>query len=147
MSRLVTYTFLALAIVAWQKHGDPRHSDPSERRTANPCRPAALRDLCRMCCGGPPPVLTRRVDPSLEGVRRPAPSGIAILEVGIDVDGRVVSACVVRGVRDDFDRAAQSAAMQSRWKITPRKRYGVVVTVTACTPDLPCGNATGAHKK
>jgi hypothetical protein len=45
--------------------------------TQNGCRPAALRDFCR--CVDPPPVERHHVDPSLTRVRRPLPSGVAIL--------------------------------------------------------------------
>jgi hypothetical protein len=59
------------------------------------------------------------------------------LEVGVDLNGKVVSACIMRGVRDDFDKAAQAAALASQWKMpVPHVRVrGYVLTVTACTPD------------
>jgi hypothetical protein len=43
-----------------------------------------------------------------------------------------VSACVLRGLRGDFDRAAQAAALQWLWtsKVIDGKRVGVVATVT-----------------
>jgi hypothetical protein len=52
----------------------------------------------------------------LTKLQRPLPTGVAILEIGVDGEGHVVSACVLRGVRQDFDEAAQHAALQSRWK-------------------------------
>ena len=100
------------------------------------CRPA-FREFCRVGCADPPPVETHRVDPSLENVRRPLPSGVVILELGVDLNGQPVSACVLRSVRDDFDKAAQAAALQSRWKVSKLKggERGFVLTVTVCTPD------------
>jgi hypothetical protein len=42
-------------------------------------------------------------------VTRPFPSGVVILEAGIDEKGQAVSACVLRGIRSDVDKAAQFA--------------------------------------
>ena len=100
------------------------------------CHPA-FREFCRVGCADPPPVEIRRVDPSLKDVRRPLPSGVVILELGVDLTGQPVSACVLRSVRDDFDKAAQAAALQSRWRVPPLKgrERGFVLTVTTCTPD------------
>jgi len=73
----------------------------------------------------------------MTAVARPYPSGIAILEIGVNEKGHVVSACVLRGVRPDFDTAAQAAA--SRWLFKPSvlkgQPVGVVVTMTIPTPD------------
>ena len=52
----------------------------------------------------------------------PHPIGIAIVEIGVNRDGRVVSACVLRGVRSDLDTAAQRAALRSLW--TPQLLHG-----------------------
>jgi hypothetical protein len=43
----------------------------------------------------------------------------------------------MRGVRDDFDKAAQAAALASQWKIpAPHVPVrGFVLTITECTPD------------
>jgi hypothetical protein len=97
----------------------------------------------------PYPVQTKHVDPSLKNVHRPLPSGVVILEVGVDLDGKVVSACVMRGVRDDFDKASQVAALQSQWKIPAASvaRSGYVVTITECTPDKDCKHAPPLHEK
>jgi hypothetical protein len=105
--------------------------------TDDACRPAALREFCRVGCIDPPPAETHRVDPSLKDVRHPLPSGVAILELGVDLMGQPVSACILRSVRDDFDKAAQAAALQSRWKVPQLKGHerGFALTVTACTPD------------
>jgi hypothetical protein len=102
------------------------------------CRPAALHDYCRVGCSEPRhAVETHHVEPTLTPVPGPPPSGVAILEVGVDLNGKVVSACIMRGVRDDFDKAAQAAALASQWKMpVPHVRVrGYVLTVTACTPD------------
>ena len=106
--------------------------------TDNACRPAALHDFCRVGCSEPQhAVETRHVEPTLQHVHAPLPSGVVILEVGVDLHGKVVSACVMRGIRDDFDQAAQAAALANQWKIpaphVPVRGY--VLTVTACTPD------------
>jgi len=71
-------------------------------------------------------------------LRRPHPSGIAILELGINTEGHVVSACVRRGVRSDFDKAAQAAALEWLWapKTLKGKPVGVVMTVTFDTHDV-----------
>jgi TonB family protein len=77
----------------------------------------------------------------MKTLRQPHPKGVAILELGINEEGRVVSACVLRGVRSDFDEAAQAAALQWLWtpKVVKGKPVGVVVTVTFDTPDVPRG--------
>ena len=63
-----------------------------------------------------------------------------IVEAGIDQQGQVVSACVLRGVRNDFDKAAQIAVL--KWKFDPLVWQGQAVsaflTVTVCTPDRKC---------
>jgi hypothetical protein len=73
-------------------------------------------------------------------VRIPTPSGVVVLEIGVDLDGKVVSACVKLGVRDDFDKAAQAAALASQWKIPapPVPVRGYVLTITECTPEPEC---------
>ena len=63
------------------------------------------------------------------------------MEVGIDLEGRVVSACVVRGLRPDFDSAAQAAVRQDRWKVgqVRGKERGFVLLVSVCAPNTKCG--------
>jgi TonB family protein len=104
------------------------------------CCPAALRGFCRVGCPGPPPDVKSRVAPDLTALLRPLPSGVVILEVGINEKGLVVSACVLRGIRSDFDEAAQAAALRWRWNpyLLHGKPIGVVITITVCTPDLDC---------
>ena len=108
------------------------------------CRPAELRDFCRVGCHDANPKLTRQVALKTDKLRKPEPRGIAILELGITRAGDVVSACVLRGVRDDFDKAAQVAARQ--WKFRPQAgrgaERGYMLTVTVCTPNLKCRPAT-----
>jgi len=101
------------------------------------CCPSALVGfVCRVGCPGPAPVLIRRVAPDTKTFGKQSPSGTAILELGINDEGHVVSACVVRGVRSDFDKAAQKAAMKWVWtpKVVKGKRVGVVASVTFETP-------------
>lgn len=107
------------------------------KHAVGPCRPEALRDFCRVGCADPAPVEAPRIVPSLREVRPPLPSGIVILELGVDRSGHAVSACILRGVRTDFDQAAQTAALESRWKFPQLKgrERGFVFTLIACTPD------------
>jgi TonB family protein len=95
------------------------------------CCPARLVDFCRVGCPGPPPTITRRVAPDMKNVARPHPDGTAILEIGVNTEGRVISACVLRTLRPDFDRAAQAAAR--RWRFEPKllKATPVGVAMTA----------------
>jgi TonB family protein len=101
------------------------------------CCPAALAQFCRVGCHGTPPRLIQSVAPTLRKVARPYPTGVVILELGINETGRVISACVLRSVRTDFDQAAQAAALQWRWHpfLLRGKPIGAVTTVTVCTPD------------
>ena len=99
-----------------------------------------LRNFCRVGCPDQAPTLTRHVEPNTKGLKHPLPSGAAIVELGVDLQGEVVSACVIRGVREDFDKAAQAATWQWRFKV-PRltgKERGFVVSVVVCTPDQRC---------
>lgn len=70
-------------------------------------------------------------------VAKPYPSGVVIIELALDEQGVPISSCVLRGIRKDFDNAAQLAA--SRWRFTPQDLYGqpvgVVMTVTVNSPD------------
>jgi hypothetical protein len=105
------------------------------------CCPSALAGFCRVGCPGPPPVPTRRVGPDLTTVSRPHPDGIAIIELGIDKNGHAVSACVLQGVRTDFDQAAQAAALKWLWtpKVVRGRPVGFVSAIT-----FPTGNAERA---
>jgi TonB family protein len=62
-----------------------------------------------------------QVRPDLSRVVRPYPHGSVELDVGIDARGRVVSVCLVRGLRSDVDRAAIAAVQQWRYE-PPRLR-------------------------
>jgi hypothetical protein len=122
-------------------HAGQSHKS-SLKKPLNACRPSALREFCRVGCADPVSVLTetRHVEPALRDLRHPLPSGVAILELGIDLEGTVVSACVAKGLREDFDAAAQAAALQSRWNVAkPLKgrEQGIAIFVTVCTPDKP----------
>jgi len=103
---------------------------------ARPCAPAALSGFCRVGCPGSPPTLIRRVEPDLKSVAGPYPLGVSVLELGVNKEGRVISACVLRSLRSDFDAAAQAAAM--RWLWTPTtvrgQPVGVVMTVAVTAP-------------
>ena len=76
--------------------------------------------------------------PDLTTVARPSPSGIVILELAINEKGLVVSACLLRGIRKDFDTVALEAAL--RWRFEPKlldgKPVGVVMMVTVTTPEM-----------
>jgi TonB family protein len=63
----------------------------------------------------------------MKDVARSHPDGLAILEIGINTEGRVVSACVLRSLRPDFDRAAQAAAR--KWRFKPKLLDGTPVGV------------------
>ena len=116
---------------------------PSSRRSATgvACCRAALSDpICRVGCSGLVPKRIRWDHPDLKTVARPYPEGVVIVEAGIDQKGQVVSACMLRGVRNDFDEAAQIAVL--KWKFDPLVLQGqpvsVFLTVTVCTPDRQC---------
>ena len=76
--------------------------------------------------------------PDLTTVAKPYPSGVVILELTINEKGVVVSPCLLRGIRSDFDKAAQASAL--RWRFNPYflkgTPVGVVITMTVTTPDL-----------
>jgi hypothetical protein len=101
------------------------------------CCPSALAGFCRVGCPGPPPVPTRRITPDVKNVRPPHPRGIAIIELGVDENGHGVSACVLRGVRTDFDQAAQVAALRWLWtpKVVKGRPIGFVSAVAFATGD------------
>jgi TonB family protein len=105
------------------------------------CCPSALVGFCRVGCPGPLPVAIRRIAPNINTVREPRPKGTAILELGVNEEGHVVSACVLRGVRSDFDQAAQAAALEWLWtpKVVKGQRVGVVVTLAFDAPDVARG--------
>jgi hypothetical protein len=81
-------------------------------------------------------VLVSRPAPDIRTLERPPPTGIAILELAVDKEGHVVSACVLRSVRSDFDEAAQAAALKSLWKpqLLKGQPVGAFVTVTVEAP-------------
>lgn len=125
----------------------PQNAPAAHSATPRPCKaevaccPAALRNFVRV--GGHPPLppkLITRVEPDLTKVAKPYPCGVAILELGIDERGYVVSSCVERGVRDDFDKAAQAATRKWRYAISyyQGQPVGMVPTVTVTAPDRSC---------
>ena len=97
-----------------------------------------MQAYCRVGCPGPPPKKLLNVAPDLTTVAKPYPSGVVILELAINEKGVVVSSCLLRGIRSDFDKAAQASALQ--WRFNPYrpkgKPVGVVMTVTVTTPDM-----------
>ena len=126
---------------------DPHRATPDgsrrESRTPaiTPWRRAALSGpICRVGCSGFVLKRIRWDPPDPKTVARPYPDGVVIVEAGIDQKGQVVSACVLRGVRSDFDKAAQVAVL--KWKFDPLMLQGQSVsaflTVTVCTPDRKC---------
>ncbi len=67
--------------------------------------------------GFPAARLLRRVEPDLRKVSRPYPTGVVILEAGIDETGKVKTVCVLRGLRDDVNQATIAAVR--RWQFDP----------------------------
>lgn len=123
----------------------PRPPSPNPPRpgrcTPNvPCCPTALALLtgppCRVGCPGPPPRKLADAALDLASVAKPYPSGVVILELVIDEKGVPLSSCVLRGVRQDVDHAAQVATL--KWRFEPKaldgKSIGVVMTVTMQAP-------------
>lgn len=102
------------------------------------CRTAFQREPTHAGGHGTPPKRILYVAPDLTTVAKPCPSGVVILELAINEKGVVVSSCLLRGIRSDFDKAAQLAALQ--WRFNPYrpkgKPVGVVMTVTVTTPDM-----------
>jgi TonB family protein len=109
-----------------------RPAPPPPCVPGDPCCAWAVVGFCRVGCPPPPPVPISSPVPDVAKLPEPHPTGIAIVEIGVSEVGRVVSACVLRGVRPDFDRAAQEAALRSRWtpKLLNGRPVGVVMTVT-----------------
>jgi TonB family protein len=114
-------------------------SDPAARLPCGPCCPTALVGFRGV--GFPPayPAAIFLPGPKPSKLGRPHPEGLAILEIGINDTGHVVSACVLRGLRPDADRAAQEAVLQ--WRFTPThlngRPMGVIFTVTVRFPPRP----------
>lgn len=85
---------------------------------------------------GTPPVLVRRVEPSMERVA-PGLRGIVIVEVIIDEEGKPCSVAILRSLRRDADEAVVNAVRQ--WRFVPAKlngkgwpvAYNVAVAVTS----------------
>ncbi len=106
---------------------------------AVPCCPTAVQQLsgppCRVGCAPAPQKLLDAL-PDLTTVAKPHPTGIVILELVINEKGVPVSSCVLRGIRGDFDHAAQLATL--RWRFEPKllegKAVGIVMTVTVKAP-------------
>ena len=88
-----------------------------------------------------PPRLLEWIAPDLKDVAKPHPQGAAILEIGIGKRGEVVSACVLRGVRADFDCAAQEAARHWRYSVPTLwgEPIGLVSAVVVAAPSRDPG--------
>ena len=116
-----------------------RPTRPAACSAGVPCCPTAVQQLsgpaCRVGCA-PPPKQLRAASPDLTTVVRPYPSGVVILELVINEKGVPVSSCVLRGIRPDFDKAAQVATLG--WRFEPKrldgKPVGIVMTVTVKGP-------------
>jgi hypothetical protein len=142
---------LALLVIALVAFHSPQEKASEESiakaHVGDACRPALSSGFCRTyddSCPDPPPRLIGTFKPNVAHVRRPLPSGGVILELGVNLAGEVVSACVVRSLRSDFDSAAQRAAIQSRWTVPKArigKERGFLLYVSVCTPDKKCTSA------
>lgn len=112
----------------------------------DPCCPSAHAGFSY--AAPTPPKLLKRVEPDLATVAKPYPCGVAILEIGVNERGTVVSSCVLRSVRSDFDRAAQIATRKWEFRLVPYRETGttppsdrlipVVMTVTVMAPARDC---------
>lgn len=91
--------------------------DPSCDSVDPCCQRFTTRNLCRIWCPGPVPKKIVDAKPDLSDVAKPYPKGVVIIEATIDERGVPISACVLRRVRPDFDRAAQLAVL--RWRFEP----------------------------
>lgn len=157
MIRLVTAIGLLVLLVVWAvpvgerilpPQGTPPPSPPPPPGSSRPlpcapnapCCPTAVAQLsgppCRVGCPGPPPKKLVDANPDLAEVARPYPTSVVILELVINEKGVPVSSCVLRGVRADFDKAAQLATLAWRFepKVVDGKPIGVVLTVTVKAP-------------
>ncbi len=146
MTRLVSLFALAAWLVVPAERSDrtqpsvPYQNAPRPCVSAVLCCPAVFKTPARWCrvgCPGPLPKKLVNAIPDMSQVAKPYPSGVVILELAIDEQGVPISSCVLRGIRKDFDNAAQLAA--SRWRFTPQQLHGqpvgVVMTVTVNSPD------------
>ena len=149
MTRRGTITgLLGMLIVGWATPS-AYSAQPPATRAPSPCTcapgigiacwPAELRGYYRGCPGSLPKVKSQ-IAPDLTSVARPYPSGEVVLQLGINEKGLVVSACVLRGVRSDFDQAAQAAALHWRWSpcLLHGQPIGAIEAITICTPDRNC---------
>lgn len=130
---------LLLSLVTVSSASAQTRPAPSPCVPGDPCCRAAIGDFCRVGCPPPYPMPIFRPRADVSALQRPLPTGVAILEIAIDESGRVVSACVLRGVRPDADKAAQRAALGSTWtrKLLNGRPVGVVMTVTYEFPPPP----------
>jgi protein TonB len=75
-----------------------------------------------------PPRMRERIDPIVpESFRSSGREAVVVVEVSIDISGRVVDASVVRGAGRELDQAALTAARGSRFE--PAQRNGRPVAV------------------
>jgi TonB family protein len=134
----------------------PPPPPPELRRAApctpnTPCCPSALQQLsgppCRVGCA-PAPKKVHTASPDLTTLASLHPTGIVILELVINEQGVPVSSCVLRGVREDFDTAAQLATLKWRYepKLLDGKPVGVVMTVTVTTAGVPGAAGREQHR-
>lgn len=105
----------------------------------DPCCPPDHGDFCRVGCPPPVPTPIFRPAPDVTTLESPQPTGFVILEIAVNESGRAVSACVVRSLRPDADKAAQRAALRSTWtrKLLKGRPVGVFMTVAYQFPPPP----------
>jgi TonB family protein len=134
---LVTLQVLALATGHMPTQRERVAGPPKPCTAKAPCCPyTGTTQFCRVGCSAPTPAVPlSRPGPDIKSLQQPLPTGIAILELGIDERGQVLWACVLHGLRTDFDEAAQRAAL--KWRFRPTllkgKPVGVVMAVTVDT--------------
>jgi TonB family protein len=118
--------------------------DPSCDPVDPCCQKFTTRNLCLIGCPGPAPKKIVDVKPDLSDVAQPYPTGLVIIEATIDERGVPISACVLRRVRPDFDRAAQLAVLRWRFepKILPPPWDQPVAPVMTVTVEAPHGLAS-----
>ncbi len=126
-----TLIFADLLAALWVGAAVPSAQSPTPSPLSPPCSHDPRSG--RVGWAGTPAKIIQRRKPDLSKVAKPYPTGIVLVEAGIDDTGKVRTVCLKRGLRDDVSAAAIGAFRQ--WRFSPARTpegqpWPVVMTFT-----------------
>ncbi len=141
--RIGFYVLAGLAVLSACRQVDVAIDHPPVGQASRETLPGSEAPKCMYRESGfrasvNPPREVHRSEPDLSGLPPLADERLAIVEVRIDATGRVTESCMLRGVREDVDRAVLEAV--KTWRFEPPRLLSDT-TLTTRGDGLKAGTA------